>query len=252
MMAWSQFHHYVEKFMSPLVIATAWSIVSFRSQRLFALIFVLSHGLAFLLAGGYGVDLNIFFNAYAATVIVCGLALSDIASKLLVSQTSALNSSAAMMFGLFFISIMIFVPGQFRQDRRQIKELPAHEMEFNSAVDFLKTHPGPAACESLLLCYESGKSFEYEPFSVRGLLKTGWLHEGDVLQLLKTHHFQVVQIALRSDEEYMNPAELQASLSADQKTVDKERRFTPNFMRELLQDYELSLRTSQMAIFSPK
>jgi len=81
-----------------------------------------------------------------------------------------------------------------------IRVLPAHENEFNSAVELMKTHQGPALCESLLLCYEAGKPFEYEPYSVQDLVRTGRLHEDELLQLLRTHHFQTVQIELRSDE----------------------------------------------------
>lgn len=252
MMAWSQFHHYVEKFQTLLVIGTAWSIRSFRSRRLFVAAFVLSHGTAFLLGGGYGVDLNIFFNGFAVTVVICGLALSDVSSALLAQKPGGLNPTAAMMFGLFFISVMIFVPGQLKRDRAQMRELPTREKEFQSAVDFLKAHPGPALCESHLLCYEAGKPFEFEPFSVRDQMMTGRIHEDDVLELLKTHHFQAVEVALRSDEGDLSDAELRTSLSNDQKDPEKMRRFSPNFMSELLSDYQLSERTSDMAIFSAK
>lgn len=252
MMAWSQFHHYVEKFQALLVIATAWSVRSFRSRTLFVTAFVLSHGLAFLLGGGYGVDLNIFFNGFAVTVIICGLAISDVSSALVALRPGGLNPTAAMMFGLFFISIMIFVPGQLKRDRAQMRALPAREKEFQSAVDFLKAHPGPALCESHLLCYEAGKPFEFEPFSVRDQMMTGKIHEADVLQLLKTHHFQTVEVALRSDEEDLSDAELRTSLSNDQKDPEKMRRFSPNFMNELLNDYQLSERASDMAVFSAK
>ncbi len=215
--------------------------------------FVLSHLLAFLLAGGSGVDLNIFFNALAAAVIACGIALSDITFATVGLRPAVLNSTAGFMFGFLFISIMTFVPGQLRHDREMIRVLPAHESEFNSAVDFVKTRPGPALCESLLLCYEAGKPFEYEPYSVRDLLRTGRLHEDEILQLLRTNHFQTVQIALRSDEVNLKEwVDLRASLGSDQKESDKERRFTPAFMRELLDDYQLSKRTSDMAIFCPK
>jgi len=252
MMAWSQFHHYVEKFQTLLVIATAWSVRSFRSRTLFVAAFVLSHGLAFLLGGGYGVDLNIFFNGFAVTVIICGLAFSDVRSALVALRPGGLNPTAAMMFGLFFISIMIFVPGQLKRDHAQMRALPAEEREFQSAVDFLKAHPGPALCESHLLCYEAGKPFEFEPFSVRDQMMTGKIHEADVLQLLKTHHFQTVEIALRSDEEELSDPELRTSLGNDQKDPEKMRRFSPNFMNELLSDYQLSKRTSDMAVFSAK
>ncbi len=252
-MGWSGYHKYVEKFQTLLVIGTAWSICAFRSRRVLASAFVLSHVLAFLLAGGSGVDLNIFFNALAATAIACGIALCDIIFATAGLRPAVLNSTAALMFGFLFISIMTFVPGQLRRDREMIRVLPAHESEFNSAVDFMKTRPGPALCESLLLCYEAGKPFEYEPYSVRDLLRTGRLHEDEILQLLRTNHFQTVQIALRSDEVNLKEwVDLRASLGSDQKESDKERRFTPAFMRELLDDYQLSKRTSDMAIFCPK
>lgn len=251
MMAWSQFHHYVEKFQALLVIATAWSIRAIRSRTVFVAAFILSHGLAFLLGGGYGVDLNIFFNGYAATVIVCGLALSDMHAAVAAFRPGALNS-ATMMFGLFFISIMMFVPGQLKRDRKAMRDLPALEKEVQSGVDFLKAHPGPALCESHLLCYEAGKPFEFEPFSVRAQVMTGKIPETEVLQLLKTNHFQAVELALRSDEADLTDAELRTSLSNDQRDPDKMRRFSPNFMNELLRDYQLAKRTSQMAFFCPK
>jgi hypothetical protein len=98
-----------------------------------------------------------------------------------------------------------------------------------------------------------GKPFEYQPFSVRDEINTGRIKENDVLQLLRTNHFQTVQIELRSDEENLRESpELLASLSSDQKTLDTERRFTPRFMKELLEDYRLSTRTSPMAMFCPK
>ena len=252
MTAWNQFHKYAEKFQALLVIATAWSILLLRSRRFFSIAFVITNGLAFLLSGGYGLDLNIFFNALAITVMVCGIALSDVTSTLPAWRPALWNSAAAVMAGIFAFGVALYVPGELRRDRQQLRTLPADEAEFQSAVEFLKSHPGPAICESHLLCYEAGKPFEFEPFSVRDQVMTGHIPEGDVLSLLKTHHFQTVEVALRYDEEDLNAADLRTSLTGDQKEIEKERRFSPNFMNELLNDYQLSLRTRQMIIFSPK
>lgn len=248
--AWSQYHKYVLLFQSLLVIAAAWSILVFRSRRVFACAFVFSHALAFLLGGGAGVDMNIFFNALAAAVIACGLAVSDISFALTDWRPRFLNSAAALMFAFFFISIMIFVPGQLRRDRKKMRALPALENEFRSAVEFVKARPGPALCESHLLCYEAGKPFEYEPNSVRDQINISVIKESDVLQLLRVHHFQTVQILLRSDEADLKGADLRASLTNDQTDPEKQRRFTPSFMKALLTDYHLSMETSDMALFS--
>jgi hypothetical protein len=163
------------------------------------------------------------------------------------------DSTAALMLAILVFDIMLFVPGQLRRDREKMKDLSALEDEFRSSVDFVKARPGPALCESLLLCYEAGKTFEYEPFSVRDQINTGLIKEDEVLQLLRTHHFQTVQIALRPDEEDIKEwADLRASLSDQTGPIYKRRRFTPNFIKELLADYQVSKRTSQMALFSPK
>lgn len=252
--AWSNYHHYVEIFQGLLVIGTAWSIyaLSSRSRILFVSAFVLSYVLAFLLAGGSGVDLNIFFNASAATAIAAGLALSDFSFGPMGSRSAFLNSTAALMCAVFLVSIVIFVPGQLRRNREQLRLLPARVSEFDSAVELLKTRPGPALCESHLLCYEAGKPFEYEPFSVQQQLKAGLLHEEDILELLRTHHFQTVEVALRADEQSLSEGDLRISLSSDQKEPEKQRRFSPKFMNELLADYALSLRTPEMAVFCPR
>jgi len=248
--AWSQFHHYVERFQCLLVLATAWSIRSLRSRPLFAGAFVLSHGLAFLLGGGNGVDLNIFFNGLAVTVVICGLALAEFGSTREASQSAALHSPAAVMCGLLIFSVMIFVPGQLRRDRQQMRLLAASTTEFNSAIRLLKANQGPALCESILLCYEAGKPLEFEAFAAREQVRTGATREADVLELLRTHHFQTVQVELRSDEENLNDADLRLSLANDQTDPDKERRFSPAFMNELLKDYHLSMRTPAMAILT--
>ena len=250
--AWSQFHHYALLFQALLVIATAWSIWALRSRRVFVLALLFSHVLAFMLSGGAGVDMNVFFNPLTAAVIACGLALSDFRFGLAEWRPAAFSSAATLMFAFLFISIMIFVPGQLRRDREKMRVLPALENEFRSAVELTKASPGPALCESLLLCYKAGKAFEYESFSVRDEIKTGQVREVDVLQLLKTHHFQTVQIHLREDEAVLKQwADLRTSLLDAQTDPDKQRNFSPDFMKELLSDYHLSKRTSDMALFSP-
>jgi hypothetical protein len=251
-MAWSGYHHYAAIFQTLLVIAVVWSIRSFWSRRVLVLAFVLSHVLAFWMAGGFGVDLNIFFGALATSVIACGMALADISGVAEKKPAAGFQPMAPAMFAIFFVNIMILVPGQLRRDRDNLRVLPVRQIEFQSAMEFVKSRPGPALCESLLLCYEAGKPFEYEPFSVQDLVKTRRMSENDALQLLRTHHFPTVQIALRSDEANLKDSDLSVSLSSDQTAPDTERRFTPNFMKKLLDDYQLSKRTSEMAIFCPK
>ena len=73
-------HEYLLNFQGILMIGAVWAVCAFRTRRVFVLAFVISHLLAFMLAGTRGVDLNICFNAFAAAVIAAGLALTDLNS----------------------------------------------------------------------------------------------------------------------------------------------------------------------------
>lgn len=71
-------HFYLLTFQGVMLVAMVWTLSRFRSQPLLAAAFLISNALAFVLVGGDGVDLNIYFNGFAAAVLVCGAALSDI------------------------------------------------------------------------------------------------------------------------------------------------------------------------------
>jgi len=230
---WRHILTYVSTFQAFLVLGTAWLICTLPSRILFASAFFLSHLLAFLLAGGDGVDPNIFFNAFMMTVIVCGIALADITSPFARLRPAMPNSGvAAALIMALSMTVLINVPGHLVRDFREIQALRSRENEFRSTVQFVKGRSGPALCESMLLCYEAGKALEYEPFFVRDQLKLDPVHDYKFIQLLRTQHFQTVQI----------------NMSEDGKSTDDEEPFTRNFIRELSQYYVVAMQTPHSVV----
>jgi hypothetical protein len=203
----------------------------------------MSHCVAFLLAGGDGVDLNICFNALAATVVIFGIALCDIRSEsgsIRSNVPSALLSAAVM--AALFVGVLIHVPGQLQDNYDRGRVLRARESEFRSAIQFLKARSDRALCESFLLCYEAGKPLEFDPLYVKDQIRIDRLDENEITQLLRTHYFQTVQVTIGPSEASQESGLL----------VKERRRFTRTFMLELVENYRVAISSSQMVIFIPK
>ena len=71
----------------------------------------------------------------------------------------------------------------------------AHEKaaaEFLAAAGRLLAIPGPALCESLLLCYEAGKPLIVDPFIARSDILSGRASEDALVADIAQHRFAVI------------------------------------------------------------
>jgi len=253
-------HHNVHLYLviveAVLLVAIGWLICAVRPRRIFLVMFVVTQVIAFLLAGGDGVGLNICLNAFAAAVILCGVALAD-AEAVTDGMRAAIPRlqllRGALMF-LLLLGITVHVPGRFRENMDALRALPAQKSEFASALQFLRSEAGPALCESPLLCYESGKQFEFDPFSVNDGLKTGRITENDLAQVLRSRHFLTLQIKLNPGEASQSEDELiQARSHTTGALLPFEKNiFTGNLMKELVENYRIAYRNSSTVIFVPR
>lgn len=253
-------HFYLLAFQGVMLVALVWTLCRFRAQPLLALAFLFSNALAFVLAGGDGVDLNIYFNAFAAAVMVCGVALAEIDGVALSTKnngrlTHSRPSSEwndgldrlrgkvglALMAGLF-LCLAIRVPDRFREARLRGALMADDDAGFRAAVDLVRSTPGPALCESLLVCYRAGKPYIYDTYSAIEEIKS---HHTDVdasLPLLRDRHFAIIQLDALPGEAVTEPPNFFRTRS----------RFTPQFVDTLLEYYRPELRTAHYLLFLPK
>ncbi len=254
-------HFYLLTFQGIMLLALVWTLCRFRAKPLFALAFLFSNGLAFILAGGDGVDLNIFFNGFAAAVMVCGVALTETDHLAAVQPEGALPEelkegavlpatnraiagpalAAALMLGLF-LCVAIRVPDRLREAHLLGRYMGDDDAGFRAAVDLVKTTPGPALCESLMVCYRAGKPYTFDTYTAIEEIKS---HHTDVdasLPLVTSRHFAVIQLDAIPGEATGQPATIFRNRS----------RFTTAFVDALLENYRLVLRTSHYLIFVPK
>jgi hypothetical protein len=253
-------HFYLLTFQSVMLIALVWTLCRFRSQPLLALAFVFSNGLAFVLAGGDGVDLNIYFNAFAAAAMVCGVALAEVESSALTEKNSRSltlsRTSNEWEFGLnrlreklvlalmaaLFLCVAIRVPDRLREAHLRGAMMADDDAGFRAAVDLVKSTPGPALCESLLVCYRAGKPYIYDTYSAIEEIKS---HHTDIdasIPLLRSRHFAVIQLDALPGEAVTEPPTIFRTRS----------RFTLQFVDTLLEYYRPELRTAHYLVFVPK
>jgi hypothetical protein len=248
-------HFYLLTFQGIVLLALVWTLCRFRARPLLALAFLLSNGLAFILAGGDGVDLNIFFNAFAAAVIVCGVALAETDHLIAVQSEAPAHEesktasgaisgpvlAAALMLGLF-LCVAIRVPDRLRESHLLNRYMADDDAGFRAAAELVKATPGPALCESLMVCYRAGKPYTFDTYTAIEEIKS---HHTDIdasLPLINSRHFAVIQLDALPGEATGKPPTIFRNRS----------RFTTAFVDALLENYRLELRTSHYLIFAPK
>ncbi len=241
-------HNYLSLAQFPLLLAVLWCFYS-RSAKRSAVVtlLLLTHATAFYFCGGDGVDLNIFYDSWFAVVLACGMALAGLGSGVPESAAALRKPLVpAMAMLALFAGMLVNIPRNTFYEYKQARFVQADEREFRSAVGFLKATPGPALCESLLLCYESGREYSFDPYYVRGRMMLGRIHESEINDWLRARRWKVIQVAL-------NPADQENIASAGNSLAFKIGGYLqPSEVEVLLENYRLAMRTRKMLIFVPK
>ncbi len=237
--------YYLVSFQAIMLVAIVWTLLRMRSSPLLAAAFVFANALAFVLAGGDGVDLNIYFNAFAAMVMVCGVAVAEFGGTPTRAEGGRVRGhsgmKAAALMTALFLCLSIGVPDRLQADKAAAKLLSRGNAEFSVAVAVLKATPGPALCENLLLCYRADKPYSFDTFVASDQLEAGALDYDAVPELLRRRKFGAIELDVLPEE---------ASVSAP--LVRNRPRFPELWMNALEENYRLRLRSTYMLIFVPK
>jgi hypothetical protein len=229
---------YLMFFQVPLVAALVWALYEPRirpaSVALWALAAGVALGFVFCCAGGS--DWNHLFDSILALALVAGLVLPGVERAV---QTLAWRDAVftVLLVVPFFYTSWILLPQRISGDLAALRAIPQLENEFAAGADFLRSQPGPALCENLLMCYAAGKPMTYDNFAVDQLVETGTLPAGRLLRMIDAHEYPVIQLDISARE----PLRAEARQG-----------FSAAFMGELLARYRPVMRTSSFAVFVPK
>lgn len=149
----------------------------------------LSLALALGFSGGAGVDTNIFFDAMIACAMGAGPAAAWVRARPGAGPRACAALALLVHAGLLFH--MPIALGRFAVD--MAGDLRERERLFLEDIAWLKTVPGPAICESLLLCLRAGKPMWIDPYGGTQAITNGRLPADAMTGLLARREVAVVQ-----------------------------------------------------------
>jgi hypothetical protein len=180
----------------------SWAALQNKRLRVLAIFFWTSLFLGSAFGGGVGVWVNTYFDLNLSIAIIVGLMLHQVWEGQIGKKRAWLAVAAPVALLLSFVPVWLAGPPLFQ---RAISSLAEKHNRFESEVSFLRAHPGPAFCASLLRCYEAGKPYVYDPFNSTNLIKHGKLDATSLIDRLNRGELAAVQLCcsiefLREDD----------------------------------------------------
>lgn len=229
---------YLMFFQVPLVATLVWALWEPRLRPASLAVWAVAAGnvVGFIFCCAGGADWNHLFDAILALALAAGLLLAGVEKAV-----QALPWRGAVFTTLlvvpFFYTAWILLPQRIPDDTAALRAIPQLERDFAAGADFLRSRPGPALCENLLMCDAAGKKMTYDNFAVEQLVKTGTLPEARLLQMIDAHEYPTIQLDIAAYEP------LQAA---------GRQGFSAAFMGELLARYQPVMRTASFTVFAAK
>ena len=178
----------------PLLISAFWSIwqLGNRQGRVISFYFFSSLLIGLAFGGGAGVSENTFFDNVFAMSIIMGACL-DLLWKAPISSFGKGGRWRFLVPVLLYLNVVsAFGLWRFKVPD-PVSELPGRESVYMADVSFLARKPGPAICETLMLCYDAGKPYILDPFNSTRLVQLGKLDSHEIVKQIAEKKYGAIQ-----------------------------------------------------------
>jgi hypothetical protein len=118
---------------------------------------------------------------------------------------------------------------------RMLRKTAEDQRRFDRETAFLKQHPSPQICESLLLCYSAGEPYIYDPFNATRLVHFGKLDPQPMVDDLRRLRYGAIEL---DQHETGDPAQAE--------------RFPAPVISAIHQYYQPALSDEDVTIYVPK
>jgi len=233
----------------PLIAVTPWVVRAVRSDRtrVIAIYLLISGAFGLYTAGGSGTDVNMFFDLFIGLAVAVGMALTSVRGLFACLP----KWGQQWLFPLLPIIVSLGLFARVPQNRIRSStygEFKQREQALLADVAFLKAHPGPTICETILLCYYAGKPFEYDPYNAGEMMLKGIKPEAQIVNRLESGYYSVVQLNNPLPDKYLDEAPYTAE---PERPIELGVRFTENFKLALGSHYILERRTGKRSFYLP-
>jgi len=179
-------------YQAPLAVVGfgLWAARRRQPSTLVLVYLILAAALGASWAGGAGTDINVYFDIPIALAIGTGLVLIELRERGTAPAWQATFALAANA------GVLLYAPqalGRFGVDLAG--EMAERERLFAADVAWLNARPGPALCQSQLLCLRAGKPMGVDAFNTTQAILTGRLPADTLTARIAAHDFATVQVS---------------------------------------------------------
>jgi hypothetical protein len=191
---WGTLLSFQSAFALPLAISAFWSIwqLQNRQARVISLYFFSSLLIGVAFAGGAGVNYNTFFDNFFAMSIIMGACLDSLWKAPIPSLGKGGRWRFLVPALLYSTVVMMFVPWAVKIPTL-LSQLPERERVYLAEVSFLAAQPGPAICESLILCYDAGEPHLVDPSDIGILARLGKGNANEIVKQIAEKKYGAIQ-----------------------------------------------------------
>jgi hypothetical protein len=230
--------HYVLHFLVPLLVGVVllWRDRATPYRSFLFTLLIVTHLAAVYFSGGDGVAANVFYPPLIADLLICVITICRLECRFAKEPQARKPFRTALV--ITTLAVVVMVPSRLHYDIIAQLRMPAATRAAEQAIAALQSTTGPAICEDLLICYESGKPIDYDPYYTHDQILIGRLKESNILAMLTAHHYAAIQI--------------DGAIDARSIPGRKDRRFSKLFLRALLARYRPVLVTPIYSVFVPR
>jgi hypothetical protein len=177
-----------------LALSAFWSIWQLhnRQARVISFYFFSSLLIGAAFAGGVGVNANTFFDNLFAMSIIMGACLDSLWKAPIPSLGKGGRWRFLVPVLLYSTVVMEYVPRGVTMPKL-LSELPLRQRVFDQEVSFLAAQPGPAICESLMLCYDAGKPYIVDSLNLGFRARLGKGNNNEVVKQIADKKYGAIQ-----------------------------------------------------------
>jgi len=188
------FYSYYLPVTLPFAISVFWSIwqLQNRQARVISFYFFSSLLIGVAFSGGAGVADNTFFDSFFAMSIIMGACL-DLLWKAPIPNLGRGGGWRFLVPVLLYSTVAMTFVQRGLNVPEWLSEFQERQRQFDAEVSFLAAKPGPAICESLILCYDAGKPYILDPFNSTRLIRLGKLNSSEIVKQIAEKKYGAIQ-----------------------------------------------------------
>ena len=171
-----------------LALLVAFAVRKDPRRRILAILMAAALAIGCYFAGGHGVYINCLFGAVFTMCMLLGLFWD--------SSSPTLGSVLVRDYAPSLLFLWLVIPMWLNEDlntARSLRAIRAATENQSREIDLLSARPGQALCESLLICYEAGKRYVFDPFNATRLMTAGKLDQEVMIRQVRGHAYSAIQ-----------------------------------------------------------